>query len=149
MLKVYTCKALRFSDHSSIYTMKFFTIFLLTVIILGFRLPSFGQSGIIQGQLVISSSDERSFVPARATNPYVMIDYLEGDLGGATSIRFEKNKKLEDNKYPSDSKTVFGNRTLYGETYQQRDRDLGQTFLTDDKGFTVDAVYLRVGPNEV
>ena len=101
--------------------MKFFTIFLLTILILGLGLPSFGQSGVIQGQLVISSSDERSFVSDRATNPYVMIDYLEGDPGGATSIRFEKNKQLEDNKYPPDSRTVFGNRTIYGGTYQQRD----------------------------
>jgi hypothetical protein len=129
--------------------MKFFTIFLLTILILGFRLPSFGESGVVQGQVVISSSDESSFVPNPATNSSVMIHYLEGDPGGATSIRLEKNKIIENNKYPADSRTVFGNRTVYGETYQQRDRDLGQTFLTDDKGFTVDAVYLRVGPNEV
>lgn len=129
--------------------MKFITIFLLTILILGLRLPSFGQSPVVQGQVVISSSDQRSFVPVSATNPYVMIDYQQGDEGGTTSIRFEKNKKLENNKYPADSRTVFGNRTVYGDSYQQRDRDLGQTFLTDDKGFTVDAVYLRVGPNQV
>jgi hypothetical protein len=129
--------------------MKFFTIFLLTILILGLGLPSFGESIVVQGQLVISSSDERSFVPNPATNPDVMIDYQQGDPGGATSIRLEKNKIIEDNKYPADSRTVFANRTIYGQTYQQRDRDLGQTFLTDDQGFTVDAVYLRVGPNEV
>lgn len=31
---------------------------------------------------------------------------------------------------------------------QLRDRDLGQTFLTGDQGFKVDAVYLRVGPSD-
>ncbi len=130
---------------------KILTIFLLTIIFLGLGsgLTSFAQRKVIQGQVVISSSGERSLIPNPDKNPNVMIHYLEGDEGGTTSIRFEKNKNIRDNKYPPDSKTVFGNRDIYGDTYRQRDRDLGQTFLTGDKGFTVDAVYLRVGPNEV
>ncbi|MBD2777329.1 hypothetical protein ICL16_36095 [Iningainema sp. BLCCT55] len=128
--------------------MKVSTI-VLTLVFLGSVLATIGQSQVIPGQLVISSSDERSFVPEPATNTNVMISYPFGDPGGATSIRFEKNKIVDNNEYPPNSKTVYGDRSVYGDTYQERDRDLGQTFVTNAQGFTADAIYLRVGPNEV
>lgn len=132
----------------TLYT-KLFIGSCLAINLLGFGLNVSGQEKVIQEQLAISSSDEHSFVPDPSTNFNVMIHHLQGDPHGATSIRFEKDKEISENKYPPDSKSVYGNRSIYGSTYQQRDRDLGQTFLTDVKGFTVDAVYLRVGPNEV
>lgn len=129
---------------------KFVTTFLLTtsLLLLGSGLTAFGQFLLFPEKLVISSSDLSSFIP-KATDPKVMFQYLLGDGSGATSIRFEKNKLVTDNPYPIDSLTVYGNRSVYGYTYQQRDRDLGQTFLTGSRGFNLDAVYLRVGPNEV
>jgi hypothetical protein len=108
-----------------------------------------GESRVIEGKLRITSSESREFLPNPSGNGNVMVSYLEGDSGGTTSIRFERLKKIDNNKYPPDSKAKFGRRSLYGSVYRQRDRDLGQTFLTSDKSFRVDAVYLRVGPNEV
>ncbi len=80
-----------------------------------------------------------------------MLSYQQGDPDGSTSIRFEKNKTVANNDYPPDSVTVYGNRAIYGETYQQRDatqrlkpyHDLGQTFVVSEKGFKVSQ--LRLG----
>ncbi len=129
--------------------MRFLTIFVLTVIFVVSVSITQGQSEVTQGQVVISSFNENSYVPNPAINPNVMISYQHGDPSGSTSIRFEKNKKSVNNDYPPDSATVFGNRAVYGDTYQQRDRDLGQTFVVSQKGFTVSDLYLRVGANEV
>ncbi len=108
-----------------------------------------GELSVIEGKLTITSSESGEFLPNPGSSQNVMVYYLQGDNGGTTSIRFERLKKIDNNKYPTDSKAKFGRRSLYGSVYQQRDRDLGQTFLTGDKSFKVDAVYLRVGPNEV
>ena len=129
--------------------MRFLTIFVLTIVFVVSVSMAQGQCQVTQGQVVISSFDESSFVPDPAINPNVMISYQHGDPDGSTSIRFEKNKKLANNDYPPDSVTVYGNRAIYGDTYQQRDRDLGQTFVVSEKSFKVSDLYLRVGANEV
>jgi hypothetical protein len=60
----------------------------------------------------------------------------------ASSIRFVANRKVVENKYPTNSVTVFGRAA---REQPQRDRDLGQIFLTGDKGRRLDALYLRIG----
>lgn len=129
--------------------MKFLITFFLTVVLLVVGFSALGENRLIQGNVVISTTDSAELIPNPETDDRVMVSYLFGDGGGTTSVRFEKNKITEPNKYPADSVTVYGDRQTYGEKYTQRDRDLGQTFVTGDKGFSVGEVYLRVGPNDV
>lgn len=77
----------------------------------------------------------------------VMIEYLQSDDSGTTSLRFETDREISDNKFTSLPGAPNNNRIAPPSQpkVQQRDRDLGQTFLTGDKAFKLDAVYLRVG----
>jgi hypothetical protein len=75
-------------------------------------------------------------------HPSVLVRHATDDKGGNTSLRFVENRKVDENKYPTNSVTVFGRAP---REQPQRDRDLGQTFLTGDRAGTLDALYLRVG----
>lgn len=75
-------------------------------------------------------------------HPSVLVHHATDDKGGNTSLRFMANRKVDANKYPTHSVTVFGR---LAREQPQRDRDLGQTFLTGDQGGQLDALFLRVG----
>ena len=80
--------------------------------------------------------------------PNTVAHHLFYDRSGATSVRFESEKITAQNKYPAGSKTVFGDRSKYPDTYVRHDRDLGQTFrAANAEPQKLDAVYLRMGPN--
>jgi hypothetical protein len=102
--------------------------------------------GAASGELVVTAS-ESDFVPRRADDPLVMIQHLRADPGGTTSLRFESEKKIDDNKFAKTPLTINNNRIAppTEAKVQHRDRDLGQTFLTGEKGFKLDAIYLRLG----
>ena len=91
----------------------------------------------------ITASKENKAV----NNPLVMVRSMMADPGGTTSLRFSTDKNIADNLYPIDA--VSKNRIAppSERKVQERDRDLGQTFLTGDQGFKVDTVFLRVGPS--
>jgi lysophospholipase L1-like esterase len=75
----------------------------------------------------------------------VMIRNLHSDPGGTTSLRFVSHRIVDTNKYLPRSVTVFGR---YAAIQPQRDRDLGQTFRTQDVPFRMRHLTLRVGPSE-
>lgn len=77
-----------------------------------------------------------------------LASYTKGDEKGTTSIRFDTKKEKDANKYPTNSKTVFGNRNLWADSLFKRDRDLGQTFYSGKKAKEVTALILKVGPND-
>ena len=83
----------------------------------------------------------------KAGDGSVIACYFGADASGTTSIRFETDSSVRENKYPVSTVTVFGDRGKYPQNYVQRDRDLGQTFLAGDAARRLDAVYLKVGPN--
>ncbi|GAB2781350.1 hypothetical protein GCM10027275_26250 [Rhabdobacter roseus] len=68
----------------------------------------------------------------------VRIGQPAGDAGGATSIRFKKNKKLKTEK-PDER-----DRTPRQMGYYERDRDLGQTFTVGEEGFYLRRITLKV-----
>ncbi len=76
-------------------------------------------------------------------DPAVLVHHAQDDPGGNTSLRFVTQRKVSVNKYPPDGVTVFARAA---REQPQRDRDLGQTFLTGDRPVRLDALYLRVGP---
>lgn len=77
-----------------------------------------------------------------AGDPAVLVHHARDDAGGNTSLRFVANRKVDANKYPPDGVTVFARSA---REQPQRDRDLGQTFLTGDRPVRLDALFLRVG----
>ena len=90
----------------------------------------------------ITASKENKAV----NNPLVMVRSMMADPGGTTSLRFSTDKNIADNLYPIDA--VSKNRIAppSERKVQERDRDLGQTFLTGDQGFKVDTVFLAWVP---
>ena len=78
----------------------------------------------------------------RPRPPSALVHHATDDKGGNTSLRFMANRKVDENKYPTNSVTVFAKAA---REQPQRDRDLGQTFLTGEKGGKLDALFLRVG----
>jgi hypothetical protein len=93
-------------------------------------------------EIIASKAD---IVPKMANDPLVMVQSLNDDGGGPTSLRFSTNKPIVENLYPVDAKSKNPIARPSQRKVQQRDRDLGQTFLTGDQGFQMDAVFLRVG----
>ncbi|MHC1767108.1 MAG: hypothetical protein AB9869_22870 [Verrucomicrobiia bacterium] len=75
-------------------------------------------------------------------HPSVLVHHATDDKGGNTSLRFMADRKVDQNKYPTNGVTVFARAA---REQPQRDRDLGQTFLTGERGGTLDALFLRVG----
>ncbi len=80
-------------------------------------------------------------VPPR-DHPSVLVHHATDDKGGNTSLRFVANRKVDENKYPTNGVTAFARAA---REQPQRDRDLGQTFLTGDQRVRLDALFLRVG----
>lgn len=99
-----------------------------------------GAPGTCPAGLEITASPTPLAPPAG--DPVVLVHHARGDAGGNTSLRFVANRKVSTNKYPPDSVTVFGRAA---REQPQRDRDLGQTFLTGDRPVRLDALFLRVG----
>jgi hypothetical protein len=79
-------------------------------------------------------------------HPSVLVHHPRGDQGGNTSLRFVAGRQVDENKYPTNGVTVFSRAP---RAQPQRDRDLGQTFLTGDRGGRLDALYLRIGPADL
>lgn len=75
-------------------------------------------------------------------DPTVLVHHAQEDQGGNTSVRFVTDHTVKENAYPPDGVTVFAKAA---RTQPQRDRDLGQTFLTGDRPVRLDALFLRIG----
>lgn len=97
------------------------------------------------GLEITASADD--FVPKADKDPAVRAQALGADGGGNTSLRLQSDKPVDDNKFPDAPGSPNNNKIAPPKErkVRQRDRDLGQTFLTGDKGYAVDAVYLRLG----
>ena len=82
-----------------------------------------------------------SIVPAPPTGPSVKIHQLDFDKDktGRTSVRFFTNEArgIKPRRFPTDP--------LPGQ-YYERDRDLGQTFISHAQPFRLEALTLRTGP---
>jgi hypothetical protein len=91
-------------------------------------------------------------VPQAGRDAGVIAQYLGADSGGTTSLRFESGKPVDTNKFVVAGATsrVNQNRvaSLDATRVRQRDRDLGQTFLTREEDSRVGAVWLRLGFSE-
>ncbi len=98
------------------------------------------MTGSTRAGLDISASS-KPVAPSKSDSA-VLVHHATDDKGGNTSLRFVENRKVDENKYPTNSVTVFAQAP---REQPQRDRDLGQTFLTGEKGGKLDALFLRVG----
>jgi hypothetical protein len=81
-----------------------------------------------------------------ADSPTALVHHAFDDSGGNTSLRFVQDRKVDVNKYPTNGVTVFGKAA---REQPQRDRDLGQTFLSGARGGRLDALFLRLGHAEL
>ncbi len=100
-----------------------------------------------EAELLVSAASNSSLVPSSGAST-TMASNLNGDSGGATSIRFyhNENRRTGENEYPPGCATIFCNYSEWPLIFEKRDRDLGQTFKVT-KNFTLESIYLRVGPN--
>lgn len=71
--------------------------------------------------------------------------HLGSDGGGTTSLRMTTDRVVDENKYPPGSVTAFAG---WPRRQPQRDRDLGQTFVTGSSGGRLASVHLRLGPSD-
>lgn len=76
----------------------------------------------------------------------VLVHHAKDDPGGNTSFRFITTRKVDANKYPTNGVTVFARAE---REQPQRDRDLGQTFLSGAQRVKLDALYLRIGHGDI
>lgn len=93
----------------------------------------------VAGLIVTASTDSRA---PRPGDPRLVAHSYEQDPSGTTSLRFDSARVVDENKYPPSSPTVFAG---YPRKQPQRDRDLGQTFVTGARGGRLDAIHLRLG----
>ncbi len=76
----------------------------------------------------------------------VLVHHAKDDPGGNTSFRFITTRKVDANKYPTNGVTVFARAE---REQPQRDRDLGQTFLSGAQRAKLDALFLRIGHGDI
>lgn len=107
---------------------------------LSFAFADSNSSEILNDSLRIIASATPLAPPQ--TDPSILVHHARDDSGGNTSFRFVANRTVSENKYPPDGVTVFARAD---RRKPQRDRDLGQTFLTHDRRCRLDALYLRIG----
>lgn len=101
-------------------------------------------TGSARADLEITAS-KQDFVPKADRDPLVMVQADRSDQTGTTSLRFSSNKPVNPNPnrtHPPSRRFLVPAGVAEAE---QRDRDLGQTFLTTNRGFKVDSIFLRVG----
>jgi hypothetical protein len=96
------------------------------------------------GLVITTSADD--IVPRAANHPTVIAQHLGADPSGTTSLRFQSEKTVDQNQYPT-TPGINNNRVAppTQTRVQNRDRDLGQTFLTGSRPVKLDAIYLRFG----
>jgi hypothetical protein len=104
-------------------------------------------AGTTRADMEITAS-KADIVPKADNDPLVRVQSLMADGGGITSLRFSTDKQVAENPYPTDAASKNHIAPPSQRKVQQRDRDLGQTFLTGDQGFRVDALFVRVGPRD-
>ncbi len=99
---------------------------------------------VLSAGLKVEAS-KNDVVPKVGSDSRVMVQCLDADSGGTTSLRFATNKLVDTNMFPVGAPNNNRVAPPSERRVQQRDRDLGQTFMTGAKGFTLGAVYLRIG----
>lgn len=120
------------------------TAMIFRCFVLAAMLPLFALPASAEVSVTASPTGE----PSPAHSGTTIIARCDGfDTGGTTSIRLQTDKTMDDNKFYGAKPGVNNNRIVppTEPKLQQRDRDLGQTFVTGANDCTVESLVLRVG----